>query len=236
MGKWCRWFGAYVSIPGKAEGWLHVKRAGRGHNLSVWNPKRRKATFLTYVKKADAQNLFALPVENALGLALIRLERKFGIEPAVKETRIKTFGHARAKVVAHLDGGDVILYQRRSGSWALYIRYPNTRYWRYLTCVRARQVFEMLTSSVPAFDALPILEKKGITVQEPTPKSTSTSSWPEDSIGDWVLDRSEYGDIEAVRDYFDYNPNNALELYTEDELIEMGIFSPEEIKEAKRYW
>ena len=54
----------------------------------------------------------------------------------------------------------------------------------------------------------------------------------EDGIGQWILDRLEDGDIEAIREYFDYNPQNAYELgYTKEDLENMGIFDQEELEE-----
>ena len=56
-----------------------------------------------------------------------------------------------------------------------------------------------------------------------------------DSIG-WIQKRLEWGDIESVRAYFDYNPNNAYELgYTKEDLMELGIFTKEEIEEREKY-
>lgn len=54
----------------------------------------------------------------------------------------------------------------------------------------------------------------------------------EDEIDKWILDRLEDGDIEAIREYFDYNPQNAYELgYTKEDLKNMGIFDQEELEE-----
>jgi len=52
----------------------------------------------------------------------------------------------------------------------------------------------------------------------------------------WTLNRLEDGEIEAIREYFGYNLQNAYELgYTEEDLESMGFFDEEELEEDGRY-
>jgi len=65
MGEWCRWFGLNIWIRGIGEGWLHVKRAGRGYSLWLQLPPyvAKPPKYLCYVPKRVAKDLFRLDLK-----------------------------------------------------------------------------------------------------------------------------------------------------------------------------
>jgi hypothetical protein len=141
--------------------------------------------------------------------------------------------------VAGVGAGRLILYRKRKGCHGLYLKMPGEKYWRYLIYVPLNSVCAIMdTEAVEAATdyALWLLKRKYKVEQAHKPHYSitwSTSSTEiEDGIGEWILDRLEDGDVEAIREYFDYNPQNAYELgYTKEDLENMGIFDKEELED-----
>jgi len=141
--------------------------------------------------------------------------------------------------VAGLGAGRLILYRKRKSCYGLYLKMPDEKYWKYLMYVPLNSVCAIMdTENIDAATdyASWLLKRKYKVEQAHKPDYSITwstiSTEMEDGIGEWILDRLEDGDIEAIREYFDYNPHNAYELgYTKEDLKNMGIFDKEELEE-----
>jgi len=134
--------------------------------------------------------------------------------------------------------GRLILYKRRKGCYGLYLDRLGKKYWKYLIYVPLNHACAILGIEYveAATDyALELLKRKYLVEQVDKPDYSITRDTNnrrvDDGIGDWILDKLEDGDIEAIREYFDYNPQNAYELgYTKEDLENMGIFEKEELE------
>ncbi len=244
MGKWCRWFGLNILIRGIGAGWLYVKRTGRGYSLWLqpcppYGGKSPK--YLCYVPKTLAEDLFRLDLVRARSLVLDLLRERYGhVEKRYEKFIIPSDAHTRRLGwvnITGVGGGRLILYRKRKGCYGLYLNKPSERYWKHLIYVPLNSVSAIMgiEDVENATDyALWLLERKYRVEQvgKTDYSITSTSASVEDGIGEWILDRLEDGDIEAIREYFDYNPQNAYELgYTKEDLENMGIFDQEELEE-----
>jgi len=135
--------------------------------------------------------------------------------------------------------GKLILYRRRKGCYGLYLDRLGKKYWEYLIYVplnHACAILDIEYVEAATDYALGLLKRKYRVEQVDKPNYSITRDTSsrniEDGIGEWILDRLEDGDIEAIREYFDYNAQNAYELgYTKEDLENMGIFDKEELEE-----
>ena len=250
MGEWCRWFGLSLWIQGKGTGWLHVKRTGRGCSLWLqpFRPYGEKSPkYLCYVPKTLARDLFSLGLNRARSLALDLLCERYGYvkikyEKFIMPSKVRTRRLGWVNVTG-VGAGRLILYRKRKGCYGLYLKMPREKYWKYLIYVPLNSVCAILdTDGIDAATdyAVWLLKRKYKAEQVHKPDYSITwatsSTEIEDGIGEWILDRLEDGDIEAIREYFDYNPQNAYDLgYTKEDLKNMGIFDQEELEEDDQY-
>ena len=249
---WARHLGLLVDVTDVGRGWLFIKKAGRGYSLWI-QPQTSPYTdnsaprYLCYVPKRLAEEIINSDPERARMLALELLWRKnhpVGVvreKPVIREdVKMMKLGYAYALGYY----GRIILYKRRRGDWALYLNEPNRRGWRYMVYVPVEYVNRLLEEpniERATREAVKMIEgwrkpaEEKYTyinyVQKPTEEQSV-----EDDIGEWMLERLEWGDIESIREYLDYNPNNAYELgYTKEDLIKLGIFTRKEIEESEKY-
>lgn len=248
---WARHLGLLVDVPDVGRGWLFIKKAGRGYSLWL-QPRASPYTddspprYLCYVPRRLAKKILNLDLESARRLALKLLWKNHSVgivkkKPIIREDmRMKKLGYAHALGYY----GRLILYMRRRGDWALYLAEPERGGWRYMVYVPVEYVNRLLEEPdmeeatreavrliegwrKPSEKTYTYVEYKEILREEPS---------VEESVGEWMQERLEWGDIESVRAYFDYNPNNAYELgYTKEDLTELGIFTREEIEESEEY-
>jgi len=203
--------------------------------------------YLCYVPKRLAERILSSDLERArsFALGLIRKKRSIIIvkrKPILREdVRMRKLGYAYA--LGH--HGRLILYKRRRGDWALYLAEPERRRWRYMVYVPVEYVNRLLEEpdiEEATREAVRMIEgwrkptEEHYTFIDDTQRLLREESSVEDSVGEWMQERLEWGDIESIRAYLDYNPNNAYELgYTKEDLTELGIFTKEEIEESEKY-
>jgi len=191
---WARHLGLLVEVLGVGRGWLFLQRSGKGY-YSLWlyrhssHASRRVLKYVCYVPKRLAEAILRADIEGARELALDLLHEKYSPLCVLKRrpiigdnVRMKRLGYRRVNGCY----GQLILYRRRKGDWALYLARPRER-WRYIAYIPVEYVplylndndadVEMVTDAIMSL--VETLRKKPPTHHIP-PRESSREERPEE--------------------------------------------------------